>query len=358
MNLLGYYESLIEKFPEGKLGEGLEPTFPGLSYQPMTYGLLLSSVSSYYKKFPNKNSVSRIIELIDWLIDNSDLDEDGIPGWGLPHEWDAFQDGSINPANHPYTITTSIVMNGFLDALSSPDLVTRDKKIRIQEILTRVSLQWCHHVWTDNETGDFFWYSPNVADNYFTPNVSAMFLGTLSRLLNEQTKLFNATEYKFIQKRIDSASEAIISNVSLINGYPQWRYSIYNDPSKKTKLNDLVHHGYIIWGMETYRENGGRHELPWTIDQSVASIDSFIVKKSVQRYQNKKGPARLWGVGMALAFFSEYADIQRVTNCIEIINEVYGPFPNLKLSPTKNSKNKLFYPRYAAHVLWGLALSL
>ena len=303
MDARSYYQMLIKEFPEGALGKGLEPTFPGMSYQPMTYGLLLSSETIYYKKYRDKNTLDRIRELVNWLIENKDLDKDGIPGWGLPHEWDAYQNGSINPPNHPYTITTSIVMNGFLDVLSMLDLVSYKERIVIQDILAKTALHWCHNLWATNDKGGFFWYSPSQTDHYFTVNVSAMFLGTLARLLAEQGCIFTEQEYSFVKDRINSAAKAVISNVKLSKGMPQWYYTIYESPAKNSKYNDVVHHGYILWGMELYRKHGGMHPLPWTVEQAVKSIDRFIVDHKVLRFPElKKGPARLWGTGMALAF--------------------------------------------------------
>jgi hypothetical protein len=356
MDARSLYENLMMKFPEGEMGIGLEPTFPGISYQPMTYGLLLSSEAIYYKKFKNKSSINRIRELTDWLIENNDLDKDGIPGWGLPHEWDAFQDGSINPPNHPYTITTSIVMNGFLDVLSTQNVISVAQKKKILALLARVSLHWCKQVWTSGDEGGFFWYSLSETDRHFTPNVSAMFLGTLSRLLAEHGAIFNEKDALFVQDRIDAAAKTIISNAVLNKGIPKWYYTIQNDPKRRGKYNDIVHHGYIIWGMEMYRTHGGKHRLPWTVEQSVHSIDGFIKQGQVLRFQDSRGPARLWGAGMALAFYAKYATKEKATHLIQIIDKEYGPFPDLLYYP--NDKDNSFYPRFAAHVLWGLALSI
>ncbi|WML58024.1 hypothetical protein [Neobacillus sp. PS2-9] len=356
MEARSLYENLIIKFPEGEMGIGLEPTFPGISFQPMTYGLLLSSEAIYYKKLNNKSSINRIRELTDWLIENNDLDKDGIPGWGLPHAWDAFQDGSINPPNHPYTITTSIVMNGFLDALSVQNVVPNDKKKKIRGLLAKVTLYWCKYVWTSSNEGGYFWYSPRKEDSHFTVNVSAMFLGTLARLLAEQGDIFTKKESLFVQDRMDAAAKSIISNAKLNKGLPKWYYTIQEDPKRRGKFNDIVHHGYILWGLESYRTHGGKHQLPWTSEQSVESMNSFIMEDQVLRFQNNRGPARLWGAGMALAFYAKYAHQEKVNHLIQIIDKEYGPFPDLLYYP--NDKDKSFYPRFAAHVLWGLALSI
>ncbi|MEH7118601.1 hypothetical protein V7128_14435 [Neobacillus vireti] len=359
MDTRSLYQSLIMKFPKGEMGKGLEPTFPGISYQPMTYGLLLSSEAIYYKKFADKSSINRIQELVDWLIENNDLDGDGIPGWGLPHAWDAYQDGSENPSNHPYTVTTSIVMNGFLDVLSAQGAISADQRKGIRHLLATVSLHWCKSLWTSSKEGGFFWYSPSETDRHFTVNVSAMFLGTLSRLLAEQGDIFTKKEYLFVQTHMNDAAKAIISYTEFNKGLPKWYYTIYEDPKRKGKFNDLVHHGYIIWGMESYRTHGGKHQLSWSVKQSVESIDSFILDKQVLRFQdNRSQPARLWGAGMALAIFAKYTNQEKAAHLIKMIEKEYGPFPDLRYYPKNKYKDQSFYPRFAAHVLWGLALNL
>ena len=49
-----------------------------------------------------------------WLLDNADANGNGIVGWGLPVAWDAYDDGSVNPAHTEYTITTAIVIDALM----------------------------------------------------------------------------------------------------------------------------------------------------------------------------------------------------------------------------------------------------
>ena len=67
-----------------------------------------------------------------WLIENSDANGDGIIGWGVPIAWDAYGDGSINPENTEYSISTAIVIDALLGWV---DYVNDKQK---QQILTLV----------------------------------------------------------------------------------------------------------------------------------------------------------------------------------------------------------------------------
>lgn len=362
----GFYKSLISTFPIGSIGKGSETIFEGLSHQPMTYGLLLSAEAHQLKNCKNKESFIRINEALNWLLMNADLDRDGIMGWGLPHAWDAFNDGSVNPENHPYTITTAIVIQGLLDALSVPKLLVGDLRKQIANAIIAVCLYWCKNAWTDIEEGGYFWYSISKSDAYFTPNVSSMFLGILSRILVEQKKALTKKQYRLIQTRVDSAAKAIISNVSLEFGVPFWPYTVTFKEPKKERQNDLVHHGYILWGMEIYRTNHHGHSITWSLQQAIQSMDTFIFENKVYEYPQTiagknittfKRPARLWGTGMLLAFYSKYSTDSKTKQLIEIIDKDYGPFPNLKLYPEYFCKDHNLYPRHTSHVLWGLSFS-
>jgi hypothetical protein len=115
--------------------------------------------------------------------------------------WDAFQDGTINPENQPYTITTAIVLEGLLDALALPSFWTDAERLEIHEVLVQVSLHWCQDVWTQDTFGGFFWSSPNYNDAYFVLNASAMLLGSMERFLSEQGDAFSDIDQQFVQMR-------------------------------------------------------------------------------------------------------------------------------------------------------------
>jgi len=363
------YASLIGRFQD-KLGNGLDPYLPtGVQKeQAETYGLVLSAEAIHYKNNPNEQSRKRINQALSWLLENSDTDNDGRMGWGLPGEWDAFGDGTKNPANSQFTITNALVMQGLLDVMQIPDLISESQTVKIKNLLKEISIYHCKYVWTDTENGGFFWYSPSRNDAHFVTNVSSMFMGMLCRVISEHGSLFSENEKTLINQRIDQAAQAIISKVLWREGLPYWNYIVKPNYFNQDEPNDLVHHGYILWGMELYRGYKGSSAITWTLNQANQSLDSFWCNDKLYDYpQNttyygdqlkyNNRPAILWGTGMMMAFTAKYGTKEGSDRLLKYINQYYGLWPNLRLWPKDFSSDDNFYPRYTSHVLWGLAFN-
>lgn len=361
------YERLLALYPEDTQGVGKENFFPTLEHQPMTYGLIASAESLHFARTHGDESGRRIRKAVRWLLDNQDLDGDGKPGWGLPQEWDAFADKTTNPVNHPYTITTAIVMNGLLDALAVADVWSAAERDEMRAVMAKVVLRWCRELWSDGFTGGYFWYSPNPADAIFAVNSPSMFLGSMSRLLREQGGVFNLEERRFVQRRADDMARAIVTTVELRQGFPFWDYRQTRGPADPKRPNDLIHHVYTLWGIETYRDCGGTVKLPWTRTQAIESVDRFWRDGRIAEFPQdvvytdkqagfSKQPAILWSAGMMLAAYAKWGDEPHAKQAFEAIDHAYGPMPQLHIRVTDASKDEAFYPRQAAHVLWALAL--
>jgi len=360
------YALLLSRFSKDDPGKGHDRYFEGIEHQPMAYGLIISAEASRFGHSPGEESCQYIRNAVHWLLDNRDLDDDQFPGWGLPDAWDAFGDGTINPKNHPYTITTAICLLALLDALRLP-LWDRAERRDIIAAVGNVSLKWCRKAWTDIAGGGFFWFSPNSWDAFFAPNVSAMFLGSLSRALSEQKRAFSKKEYLFIKDRVDRAAAAIVSAAIWRQGAPFWNYIVRPGSGPRDDPNDLIHHVYILWGMELYRSSSGKVNLPWSSERALRSLDRFWKDDKVYDFPQdvaytgiysdfNKNQARLWGIGSALAFYAKFDDREKAKKIVRLIAQDYGPFPNLHLLPEAFSKDENFYTRDAAHILWGLAI--
>ena len=357
------YLLLLAKFPEDQQGEGLDWYFQTVGAQPIAYAFVLSSESLHYRASPTEEGRRRVRKAVRWLLDNIDLDRDGKPGWGFPDAWDAFGDGSVNPANHVYTITTASVMLGFLDALSLPNFWTLAEREEIRAALAGVSLRWCREIWQDTASGGYFWYSPATVDNIYTVNVSAMFLGALARILNEQRSALSASEANLIQTRTRAAAEMVAATAQFRMGNPFWLYH-ERDPISP---NDLTHHIYVLWGMELYRASGVGPGLPWALEQSIASVDAFwrdgtahdfpqdVVYVGEQASWNDR-PAFLPGTSFMLAFYARWADLPRTTQTFNYLVQAHGPIPDLHVWPLWFSNDTNFYPRYTSRALWGIAM--
>ncbi len=362
------YEKLIAKFPEDRQGFGVDTHLGAVDHQPMTYGLVLSAEAIRLKHDPNEESRRRVTKATAWLLENQDLDGDGKPGWGLPQRWDAWGDGTTNPAHQPYTITTAICLDGLLDALAVPELWTDARRDEIRGLMRKIALRWCREVWSEGYGGGYFWYSPDPNDDVFGINASVMFLGSMARLFAEQPGLFSDDERQLVEKRSDALVRAVIHTMKPRKGLPFWKYGPAPNRYNHKQDNDLVHHVYILWGMETYRDHGGRAKLPWTRAQAVTSVDCFW-REGRMWAMPQDAPAEpggtirqslppLWSVGMALGFYARWADPEHARRAFEAIDRDYGPWPELRLMPkgSKGESETTFYPRHAAHALLGLAI--
>lgn len=332
------YQNSLALYPEDSQGRGIDQD--GAAYkhitpedQPMTYGLVLSAEAIRFKKLPTDEGKGRIHKAAEWLVRNSDLDHDGIPGWGLPQPWDAFADGTTNGPNHPYTITTAIVLNGLLDALSVRDFGTKAERQEAQALIKQVILHWCHDIWQEGFGGGYFWYSPCPCDANFSVNAPAMFLGSMARFLSEQRDILNREERQLIQSRADDLAKAIVNTVELHNGVPYWRYLPLPNRYNRKSPNDLVHQVYILWGIETYSECGGRVELPWARKQAIESVDRFLHEGRVfslaaDEKPNSSQKSILWGTGSMLAFYAKWGNEEQAARAFDALVKEHGPLPS------------------------------
>lgn len=375
------YQALISMFPEDDQGVGRETIFKTVEEQPMTYGLILMAEGARFARTANPEAARRVRKAARWVIDNQDLDRDGQPGWGLPQAWDAFQDGSTNPPNQPYTITTALVMYGLLDSLKTP-VWTPDEREEIQRLLARVAVRWCGF-WSEGFSGGFFWYSSSRADALFAVNSPAMMMGAMARVLREQSSSLTADQHKLVQQRIDDQARAVVATVGLRDGLPYWAYMPLPNFRNSDRPNDLIHHVYTLWGVEVYRDCGGTVRLPWNCEQAVGSLDRFWREGRIVEFPEvlsttrpagssqpagtsrsatpgkpsgvANSPAILWSAGMLLGGYARWGDRAGASRTLEAIKRDYGPWPNLRLYPPERSGDNGFYSRYAAHVLLGMA---
>src|SRR5262249_20269372 len=145
-----------------------------------------------------------------------------------------------------------------------------------QLLMKQVILHWCRDLWQEGFGGGFFWYSPCPCDANFSVNAPSMFLGAMMRFLREQGSALNSEERELIQSRCDNLAKAIVNTVNPPNGAPYWLYIPMPNRYNRKSPNDLVHQVYTLWGIETYRDCGGRVKLPWTRAQAIESVDRFV----------------------------------------------------------------------------------
>lgn len=361
------YLQLLHQFSSQSPGYGADELTSEPAHHPMAYGSVLSAEAIRYQTSPTDEGKVYTQNAARWLLDSADLDGDGLPGWGLPNAWDAFNDGTVNPANQVYLITSAIVLNGFLDALQVPELWTADEQRDMLTITHDVSLRFCRDAWEETEingeAAGYFWYSTNPNDSFFVTNVSSMNVGVISRYLYEYQTAIPASDRDLLQNCVDKAARGVALAAEMVDDRPVWLYTFPLPDKQPLQItpNDLAHHAYTLIGMEMYRDfGGGRVPLPWSREQAAASIDLFNSDVGLRDFpsynQRADRPSILWGLGKTLAFQALYADDEAALATINNIAGNYGDWDSLQLYPKYDSTDATFYPRHAAFVLWGLSL--
>lgn len=110
------YLALIALFDESHPGRGLQD-YSGSNNDDYakSYAVFLSAEVNRAMVVKPFHLSDAAINAGNWLIENKDLNENNIVGWELPVAWDAYNDGTTNPAGTEYTITSAIVIDALLD---------------------------------------------------------------------------------------------------------------------------------------------------------------------------------------------------------------------------------------------------
>lgn len=109
--------------------------------RPMAYGLILSAEANRYKYTKDPAALAMVRTCGKWLVKNSDLNQNGITGYGLSDPWDAFGDTSVNPIHQEYTITTAGVARALMDwseIEDNPVLARLSLKVALNSLLPYV----------------------------------------------------------------------------------------------------------------------------------------------------------------------------------------------------------------------------
>jgi hypothetical protein len=202
----------------------------------------------------------------NWLVENSDANSDGVIGWGVPVAWDAYGDGSINPENTEYSISTAIVVDALLGWIEYVDDATR------AEVLVLVESALEPYLSESMRTpAGMLPYSLMVGDRKYDTFNSAVYLaGQMQRfaVITPRPELKEALE-----SAADSTMLALINHkkVAEDSGSWYWNYSIQED-----NPNDLPHAGYIIEGVLTYIDNRGKLASSFDRDSIFQHLNDFF----------------------------------------------------------------------------------
>lgn len=177
-----------------------------------------------------------------WLLDHADENGDGVIGWGVPVAWDAYGDGSINPANTEYTISTAIVVDALLTWSE------RDANAPAREIMDIIDRSLQPYLDKAMRTpSGLVPYSLRVSDRpYDTFNPAAYLAGQLQRFSRKTQDPVRQMQLRTVA---DDTMRSLLEyrQNSPLKGRWYWNYSVQEDVA-----NDLPHAGYIIDGIRTY----------------------------------------------------------------------------------------------------------
>ena len=230
-----------------------------------------------------------------WLLDHADENGDGVIGWGVPVAWDAYGDGSINPANTEYTISTAIVVDALLSWSE------RDADAPWQEIMDTIdrSLQPYLNKAMRTPSG-LAPYSLQVVDRpYDTFNPAAYLAGQLQRFSRKTQDPVRQMQLRHVA---DDTMRSLLEHRknSAQDGRWYWNYSVQEEVP-----NDLPHAGYIIDGIRTYIAYGGLLGEQFDRFAVLAHLRDFPVGGETvlawpQFRRDVTMPARSYDLGFAL----------------------------------------------------------
>lgn len=275
------------------------------------------------------------IKAADWLIQNPARAE--ATGWGLPFAWDAFGDGTPNPASTVYGVTTALAVRALFDTYD----LTKDVRYRDT---AKAALDYYRKFFTETHNGGYFWYSDQPQDNIDVHNISAILMGQYARA----AKHFAQEPYADIAKK---TRDHLIANRRAIGNSFYWPYSVKTD-----RPNDLVHASYIAQGFIDYQKYSDsdadsdgevRYLLEFFGDQTIWEFPRHadIAPELLQR------PARAWGVGMLIHTLADAGQTKLARKAAYALR-AYEAAPNVFGTTPGRTE---FVPRIQAHVALGLA---
>jgi hypothetical protein len=271
----------------------------------------------------------------DWLVANR-FSGGGV-GWGLPFAWDAFQDGSTNPASTIYGITTAIAVRGLLDVYG----LTKDESYAET---ARLALDYYQRFYTRTQEHGFFWYSDQASDAIATYNVSSMLLGQYARA----ARLFGRKDYEELARR---AVRDLWEKRRDTEHGTDWPYSDFAN-----RPNDAVHAAYIVQGLLDYQAALGDGAA---LDGAIRYLRGFLRDGDIRLFVghaslsagDRNLKANAWGAGMLMFTLAEAGQV----NDAALIKSLLR---NYQCAPARFGRGpdcSSIVPREQAHIALGLA---
>jgi len=258
-------------------------------------------------------------------------------GWRLPYPWDAFQDGSINPAETVYGINTANGVRALIDAWG----MTGDERYKRTAI---EALDYYQEFRTKTDVGTFFWYSDQASDAIAVVNVTSLLMGQYARA----AALWGRNDYRRIA---DEAFSEIWSQRKTSSEGMFWLYSRLPTAAP----NDSVHAAIVVQGLLDYRR---ATKVEFDLEPSFKYLASFLSLGTSHDYTRGSGmsasvlalPAQLWGLGMLAYTLAEGGKVEPAYLAAREMDRYIGPSGKLLTVPNGRYDN-----RQLMHALLGLA---
>ncbi len=346
------YDSLLAHFSDKYPGRGIldYPDNESADYAK-SYAMFLSAEILRAQRSSDFQLSTKGRLAGNWLLDNADLDSDGVIGWGLPVSWDAYGDGTTNPPHTIYTITTAVAINGLLDWLEADPNAPKERIINAVDAAFQPFL--------DTEilsSNGLLPYSLSGNDfGYDTYNPSAYMAGQMQRFSEVIQDSGKREQLRLVSDKIMTT---LLENkqVDQNKGW-YWYYSL-----SENVPNDATHAIYIIEGIYQYRQHNGlfADKFDWDAINRHVTLFYSPEKGVFMRFPQVEGASypgqpRLYELGMLMYYMGKFG-IGDAGNALYIYSSKYkladGTFTKLPISG-ENLKDNLVINEYMSYLLYG-----
>ncbi len=343
-------------------GFGVDSYAPDIPvHYPMAHALIAIAEANRYMVTRSSKALDIAVLHADWLCTNRDMNANGIPGWGFPQAWDAFGDGSVNPARTEYLITTTLALQALLDTCDCIKEASLLELLyyhgRAQKYLDTakkvVDTILDQHYFADKEDGIVFWYSFRPQDKNAVVNVNAMFAGQLQRMSTYVEETAIQAKYR---KYADSTVLYLLNRVSVKAGAWYWNYYEPLPPSRAQNVENYgVHAAYVVDGLMTYKLYGGTYG-PRISAQALKQGLSLLIRDSriMEMFSMPDRDALAWSLGYYLYVFSRYWPDDRAYSSI-IMESILNREAPHGFFLTRDTSSPPGFVRHNAHILVGLS---
>ena len=201
-----------------------------------------------------------------WLLRNRGSEGEGW-GWGLPFPWDAFGDGTVNPENTVYTISTGIVVDALIDWIETDPHAPAEEVLSILKQVLEPFAQGAY-----NSSNGLVAYSSSPHDAKFDCfNPAAYLAGQMQRL----AQIHPDRRFAALLKQRADANFKILLEYKRISpgGAWYWNYS-----TAENVPNDMAHAVYIMHGIRSYMRFDGTLKDQFDLARISSHVHEFKSK--------------------------------------------------------------------------------